>query len=59
MDNLRAHETPNIMKILTYAKIKTLFIPSYTSEFNAIEVYWSHLKKKVKNSPCIRSKIAQ
>ena len=47
-DSLPVHRSNVVKKVLEELKIKHIFSPPYSPEYNAIEFYFSPLKKKVK-----------
>jgi len=50
MDNYGAHRSSLMMKFLRLSKIPTLFTPVYYCFLNPIEIFFSFLKRGIKNS---------
>jgi transposase len=48
LDNVGAHRTPNVRRIIESAGARILFLPPYSPDFNPIEFCWSKLKALLK-----------
>lgn len=48
MDNLSVHKDPVVLGMLENARIRVLFQPPYSPEFNPIEMYWSAFKNALR-----------
>ena len=46
MDNLAAHRSPRVKRLLKAHQIGCLFTPAYSPEFNPIEMVWNSLKRR-------------
>ena len=44
MDNMRTHHSKEVKKVLEDLKIKVIFLPAYSPDFNPIEKMWSKIK---------------
>ena len=44
MDNMRSHHVKKVAEILQKAKMKPLYLPPYSPDFNPIEKMWSKMK---------------
>ena len=44
MDNMRSHHVKKVEEVLQKAKIKLLYLPPYSPDFNPIEKMWSKIK---------------
>jgi transposase len=44
MDNLKAHKVDGVEQALTQSSAKALYLPTYSPDFNPIEMLWSVLK---------------
>ena len=44
MDNMRSHHVKKVAEVLQKAKIKLLYLPPYSPDFNPIEKMWSKIK---------------
>ncbi len=44
LDNAAVHKSPEVIALLEEHKIKYLYLPPYSPEFNPIELAWSKLK---------------
>ena len=55
MDNMRSHHVKKVAEVLQKAKMKLLYLPPYSPDFNPIEKMWSKMKAimrkmKIRNS---------
>lgn len=50
MDNLRAHKSPRVLRLIRDAGCEVLFTPPYSPEFNPIEEAWAKLKDIVRRA---------
>ena len=48
MDNLSVHRDPKVIDKITQARVRVLFLPPYSPEFNPIELYWSSFKSTLR-----------
>lgn len=48
LDNVGAHRTPNVRRIIEAAGARVLYLPPYSPDFNPIELCWSKLKALLK-----------
>lgn len=44
IDNMRTHHSKEVKKVLEDLKIKVIFLPAYSPDFNPIEKMWSKIK---------------
>lgn len=44
MDNMRTHHSKEVKRVLEDLKIKAIFLPAYSPDFNPIEKMWSKIK---------------
>ena len=44
MDNMRSHHVKKVAEVMQKAKIKLLYLPPYSPDFNPIEMMWSKIK---------------
>ena len=44
MDNLSAHKSPTIARLLENAGAQLRYLPPYSPDFNPIEMMWSKIK---------------
>ncbi|RYF30730.1 MAG: IS630 family transposase, partial [Cytophagaceae bacterium] len=49
MDNLRAHKSKSVRRLLRAWDIKVLYLPPYSPEFNPIEQVWGWMKKRLRS----------
>jgi transposase len=48
MDNLSFHRDPEVVARIRQARVRVLFLPPYSPEFNPIELYWSSFKQMLR-----------
>jgi len=48
LDNVGAHRTPNVRRLIEEAGAKVLYLPPYSPDLNPIELAWSKLKAILK-----------
>jgi transposase len=49
MDNLNVHKSKEARRLIKEAGAQVLFLPTYTPEFNPIELWWADLKRQLRN----------
>lgn len=50
MDNASFHKSHESQELIQKAGCKILFLPSYSPDFNPIEIFWANFKKKVQTN---------
>ncbi len=48
LDNVGAHKTPNVRRLIAAAGASVLYLPPYSPDLNPIELCWSKLKAILK-----------
>jgi len=48
LDNVGAHRTPNVRRLIEEAGARVLYLPPYSPDLNPIELAWSKLKAILK-----------
>jgi transposase len=49
MDNLSAHKSPQIRRLIEAAGASVLYLPPYSPDFNPIEMIWSKIKRLLRS----------
>ena len=48
LDNLGAHKIKGVAEAIEAVGASLLYLPTYSPDFNPIELWWSHLKRKLR-----------
>ena len=50
MDNLSAHKSPVVSRLILEAKAQLWYLPPYSPDFNPIEMMWSKVKASLRRA---------
>ena len=48
LDNLRAHKSPTVQRLITHRGATVRFLPPYSPDYNPIEAAWGLIKKRIR-----------